>query len=415
MKNNEKKIKTPIPLSIWAIGTASCLLNISSALVFSLSGIFLHGQGIGIQWISTLEHTVDGIAYVIKVFSGVISDYFRRRKTIMVIGFGMATFSRPILAFSVTFFAVGMAYAIIFFSRVLERIGNGMQSTPRDALVADLSPQDIKGECFGLRTALTNAGSVIGGGLAVLLMWWTSNNYEQIFWMACIPPIVALVILIIFVKDSKLKPEEMENQTKPKRHPLHLSDMPRLGKPFWYLMLIVAIFMLARVSESLLGLHANINFDLPKQWVPMVVLTYNAASSLTGYPIGRFSDRMPRHYILALGCLCLVIADILLAFAPNFTVAMIGVGVWGIQRAITESMFLALIADFVPADLRGTGFGIFYLFSAGSIFLAGFFGGMIADCFSLSTMYIASGCIATASLGLLFFIYKLGKMRAATV
>ncbi|MES2252633.1 MAG: MFS transporter [Pseudomonadota bacterium] len=415
MKNNEKKIKTPIPSSIWAIGMASCLLNISSALVFSLSGIYLYGQGIGIQWISSLEHIVDAIAYIMKVFSGIISDYFRRRKTIMVIGFGMAMFSRPVMAFSVTFFAVGMAYSIIFISRILERIGNGMQSTPRDALIADLSPQDIKGECFGLRTALTNAGSVIGGGLAVFAMYWTSNNYQQIFWMACIPPIIALIILLIFVRDSKLKPEEMENQTKPKRHPLHLSDMPRLGKPFWYLMLIVAVFMLARVSESLLGLHANINFDLPKQWVPMVVLTYNAANSLTAYPIGRFSDRIPRHYILALGCFCLVLADLLLALAPNLTVAMIGVAVWGIQRGITESMFLALIADFVPADLRGTGFGIFYLFSAGSIVFAGIFGGMIADRFSMATMYIASGCIAAASLGLLFFIYKLGKMRVSKV
>lgn len=414
MNNKEKKIKIPIPLSIWAIGMASCLLNISSALVFSLSAIYLNGQGINVQWISTLEHIVEGIAYVMKVISGIISDYFRRRKMIMIIGFGMATFSRPVLAFSVTFFAVGMAYTIIFVSRVFERIGNGMQSTPRDALVADLSPQDIKGECFGLRTALTNAGSFVGAGLGVLAMWWTSNNYEQIFWMACIPPILALIILAVFVKDSKLKPEEMENKTTPKRHPIHWSDMPRLGKPFWYLMAVVMVFMLARVSESLLSLHAHKNFALPEQWVPMVVLIYNAANSLTAYPIGRFSDRIPRHYILALGCFSLVIADILLAFAPNLTVALIGVAVWGIQRGIAESMFLALIADHVPADLRGTAFGIFYLFSAGSIVLAGIFGGMIANMFSISTMYLASGCIATASLGLLLLINKLGKLKKAS-
>ncbi|MDP3371600.1 MAG: MFS transporter [Candidatus Paracaedibacteraceae bacterium] len=411
MKNNEKKIKTPIPLSIWAIGLASCLLNMTSALVFSLSAIYLNGQGVGIQWISTLEHIVEGIAYIMKVFSGIISDYFRRRKMIMVIGFGMAAFSRPILAFSVSFFAVGMAYTIIFVSRVFERIGNGMQATPRDALVADLSPYDIKGECFGLRTALSNAGSFIGAGLGVLAMWWTANNYQQIFWMACIPAILALIILVVLVKDSKLKPEEMENQETPKKHPLHFTDMNRLGKPFWYLMIVVTVFMLARVSESLLSLHAHKNFEMPEQWVPMVVLIYNAANSLTAYPIGRFSDRIPRHYILAIGCLCLVIADALLAFAPNLTVALIGVGVWGIQVGITQSMFLALIADYVPADLRGTGFGIFYLFSAGSIVLAGVFGGMIADIFSISIMYIASGCIASVSLGLLFVISKLGKMK----
>lgn len=415
MKNNEKKIKTPIPLSIWAIGTASCLLNITSSLVFALSAPYMNSLGLSIQLISTLEHIVEGIAYVMKVFSGIISDYFRRRKTIMIIGFGMATFSRPVFALSVATFTVSMMYTIIFLSRAFERIGNGMQSTPRDALVADLSPKDIKGECFGLRTALTNAGSFIGAGIATIAMYLTSNNYGQIFWMACIPPIIALIILSVFVKDSKLKPEEMENKTTPKRHPLHLSDMSRLGKPFWFLMIVVTVFMLARVSESLLMLHAQNNFAMPEHWVPMVVLIYNAANSLTAYPVGRFSDRMPRHYILALGCFCLVLADLLLALAPNLTVALIGVAVWGIQRGITESMFLALIADYVPADLRGTAFGIFYLFSAGSIVLAGVFGGMIADLFSISLMYIASGCIATASLGLLFFIYKLGKMRTATV
>ncbi len=410
-KMQTKKLKTPIPLSIWAIGLASCLLNISSALVFSLSGIYLYGQGIGIQWISTLEHIVDGIAYVMKVFSGVISDYFRRRKMIMVIGFGMAMFSRPILAFSVTFFAVSMAYTIIFVSRVLERIGNGMQSTPRDALVADLSPEDIKGECFGLRTTMTTAGSFIGAGLGILAMYWTANNYEQIFWMACIPPILAFVILAVLVKDSKLKPEEMEGTSKPKRHPLHLNDMKRLGKPFWLLMIVVTVFMLARVSESILSLHAHKTFSLPEQWVPMVVLIYNATNSLTAYPIGRFSDRIPRHYLLGVGCLCLVIADLLLALAPNLTIALIGVGVWGIQVGITQSMFLALIADYVPSDLRGTSFGLFYLFSAGSIMLAGIFGGMIADRFSISVMYIASGCIASLSIGILVVTYNLIKKK----
>jgi MFS family permease len=415
MQSKQKKIKTPVPFSIWAIGLASCLLNMSAALVFSLSAIYLNGQGVGIQWISTLEHVVEGMAYLMKVFSGVISDYYRRRKTIMVIGFGMATFSRPILALSVSLLAASMAYTIILFSRLIERIGNGMQATPRDALVADLSPNDIKGECFGLRTALANAGSFIGAGLGVLAMHWTANNYEQIFWMACIPPFIALAILLIFVKDSKDKNLEAQGDVTPEKHPLHLSDMPRLGKPFWCLMIVVSVFMLARVSESLLSLHAHKNFDLPEQWVPMIVLIYNAANSLTAYPIGRFSDRMPRHYILGLGCFCLVAADLLLAFAPNLTIALTGVAVWGIQKGITESMFLSLVADFVPADLRGTAFGIFYLFSALSIVLAGVFGGMIADLFSISTMYIASGIIAGFSLILLLFIYSGGKMKPATI
>lgn len=402
--------KKSIPLSIWVIGIASGLLNITSCLIFSLSGIFLNSRGITIDWISTLEHTVEALSYIMKVLSGVISDFFKKRKTIILIGFGLSMLSRPLLAMGVTFFAATAAFVVMFIARIMERLANGLQSTPRDALVADLSPHEIKGECFGLRQTLTTAGSFIGAGLGMYWMHVTSNNYEKIFWFATIPPIIAFVILYFFVKDAPTKnttEESIIKQHQQNSTPFDLKNsLSRLGKAFWSLMIVVSVFMLARVSESILGLHALKTYGLPEQWVPFVCVIYNIATSMASYPIGRLSDRIPRVYVLLAGCACLVIADILLSFSSSLFILFIGIAIWGIQIGVTQSMFLALIADHVPEDLRGTAFGLFYLFCALSIFIAGVYGGYISKVYSISIMYMISGLIACFAIASLLFVNK---------
>jgi MFS family permease len=401
-----EKRKTQIPYSVWAIGIASCLINISSSLVFALSAVYLNTTlKIATNWIGLLEGAVEACAYGTKIFSGVISDYFRRRKSIMLIGFIMTMIARPVLALSATFWAV-------FSARLLDRFGNGVQSTPRDALVADLSPIDIKGECFGLRQALASAGSFLGGILGVIAMWWTSSNYQKVFWIAAIPAVFAVIILFFFVKDPPLKPNEIEEKTHtPKKHPLHFSDLSRLGHPFWILMIVAGVFMLARVSEAMLILHAHKNFGLSESMTPMILILYNGSNSLASYPIGRLSDRVPRQVLLGLGFLTLIASDIFLSAATHLWMVLIGVAIWGIQIGITQSMFLALIADRIPDDLRGTGFGIFYLFSSISLIGAGFFGGLIADQAGYSVMFATSSCIAGVALILLIVAERIKTKR----
>ncbi len=420
-----KKIKSKIPFPIWIIGIASGLLNITSSFIFSISGMFLNSRGITIDWISALEHTVEALAYLMKVFSGIVSDYFRRRKTIILIGFGLSMFSRPVLAIGATFFAASAAFIIMFLSRIMERIANGLQSTPRDALVADLSPEDIKGECFGLRQALTTSGSFIGSFLAILCLHLTSNNYEKLFWFATLPPIIAFLIIYHFVHDSEhhyLDSKEDKDSAQEKkghslaavvaepRHEITFAgmkrNMMRLGAKFWTLMIVVAVFMLARVSESILTLHALKNYGLRESWGPIVGVIYNTATALAAYPIGRLSDRFSRTAVLAGGCLCLVISDALLSFSPSIIYVYVGIAVWGIQIGVTQSTFLALIADFAPSDLRGTGFGIFNFFSAISIFMAGIYGGYISKHYSIQNMYALSGVIAFMAIIILYFVHK---------
>ncbi|RZI45269.1 MFS transporter [Candidatus Finniella inopinata] len=391
--------RTPVPKAIWAIGLASFLINVSSVIVFGLSAVYMKTiLGVATGWIGLLEGIVEASAYAVKVFSGVFSDYLKRRKIIMVWGFGLATLARPILALSSSFGAV-------FTSRVLDRIGNGVQSTPRDALVGDLSPESIKGTCYGLRQSLATAGSFFGGIVGVAAMLLTNQNFHQVFWIATIPAVMGLLILIFAVKDS---PTQQSGEAI-KRHPIRIADLHRLGGTYWMLMIVAGVFMLARVGEAMLILHAHQNFGLSESYIPLILILYNGTNSLASYPIGRLSDKVSRYALLGIGFAVLIVADILLATATNLSIMLMGVAVWGVQIGITQSMFMALIADTVPNDLRGTGFGFFYLTSAIALVLAGTMGGTIAQLYGEAMTFTASGIIGAVSLATLLILIPFRK------
>lgn len=383
-----------IPNSIWAIGLATLLLNTSSVIVFGLSAVYMKSiLGVGMGWIGFLEGTVEGCAYATKLLSGVFSDYLKKRKAIMVCGFALAVIARPVLA-------IFSCFAGVFTARIMDRMGNGIQSTPRDALVGDLSPKGIKGKCYGLRQSLATGGSFLGGILGVFAMLWTNNNYQHVFWLASIPAVLAIIILIFAVKEPQNPHETV------KRERIRFSDIPKLGKPYWILMTIAVIFMCARVSEAMLIIHAHQNFGLSEAYIPLVLILYNGTTTLASYPIGYLSDRMPRYYLLAMGFITLIIADLLLGFAPNIYVALLGVAVWGIQIGATQSMFMALIADCAPARLRGTGFGFFYLMSAVSLVVASTVGGNIAQKYSEFSTFLYSSAVGAIALILLLVVRK---------
>ncbi len=394
--------RSSVPSSIWAIGMASFLINTSSVIVFGLSAVYMKTiLGVGTGWIGLLEGVVEAFAYATKVLSGVFSDYLQRRKVIMIWGFALATLARPILAVSSSFGAV-------FTSRVLDRIGNGVQSTPRDALVGDLSPASIKGECFGLRQSLATAGSFFGGVVGVLAMVLTNQNFHVVFWVATIPAVLGLIILVSLVKDPHLADHKV-----PEKHPIRWSDIPRLGRSYWILMIVTAFFMLARVGEAMLILHAHQNFGLSGSYTPLVLMLYNGTNALSSYPIGRLSDRISRYSLLALGFATLIVADIFLSSATDLWVMLLGVAVWGIQIGITQSMFLALIADNVPEDLRGTGFGVFYLISALALVIAGSVGGTIAQVYNESVTFMVSGFVGVFALVVLAVLIPFMKRKGS--
>lgn len=399
-----------IPSAIWALGAAMCLINISVIMVYSLNALYLSTvMGVTAVWIGLLEGAIEAISFFMKLFSGVLSDYLKKRKKIMLIGYALTAISKPLLGIS-------SSYATTFTSRIIERLGNGIQSTPRDALVGDVAPAKHRGACYGLQRSLGVIGSILGTLLAMVAMSYTTDNFRMVFMLASIPATIALGILYFAVNEPKHAhyANDIQINKDEERHPIHWKDLNRLGKEFWYLMIVVAIFMLSRVSETFIVLNAHKNFGLPKSYAPVIMTLYNITYCLCSFPIGLISDRIGRYRLLLCGIGTLMIADLFIVMAPNLYTLFVGVLFWGCQMGISQNIFASLIADLVPEDLRGTGFGVFYLISGISIISGGAAGGTIAHFYGEGSAFIMSFVIAGLSMAALLF-FKPGKKKTIAI
>ena len=392
-----------IPKQIWGIGWGVFFINTSSVMVRAIAAVYLKTVvGVEIGWIGLLEGAIEGLSFVIKTFAGVISDYLRRRKAFVTIGYVLIAISNPILALWATFGGV-------FVYRIIARIGNGIQATPRDALVGDIAPAKSRGACYGLRVGLGIAGSFTGAFIAWHFMHHSSNNYQQLFWLATVPAIIAVLIVLIFIREPKKNLNPKDHQP---RHPIHFADLPRLGKKFWKLMAVVSVFMIAQVGEPFMVLHAHLSFGLLEADAPIIFLLFNATHSASSLPVGMLSDRMSRYQLLALGFAILIVSDLILATATNLTAIFVGIAIWGFQMGIHQSMFLALIADNSPDDLRGTALSVYYLICGASLFLANTCGGVVAQVFGSSSAYVFSFVVAVIALVFLISIMPRKKGMA---
>lgn len=395
-----------IPKPIWALGAAMCLINISVIMVYSLNALYLSTvMGVTAVWIGLLEGAIEAISFFMKLFSGILSDYLKKRKTIMLIGYALTAISKPLLGISAS-------YAAIFTSRIIERLGNGIQATPRDALVGDIAPADHRGACYGLQRSLGVIGSIFGALLAILAMKYTTDNFQLVFLLASIPATIAVAILAFAVKEPKAAQykNDIQIDKNTQRHPIHWKDFNRLGREFWTLMIVVGIFMLSRISETFIVLDAYKNFGLPKSYASGIMILYNITYCLCSFPIGILSDRIGRYKLMICGIGTLMIADLLITCAPNLPVLLLGVLFWGCQMGISQNIFASLIADLVPKDLRGTGFGVFYLVSGVAVFLGGIAGGAVAHIYGEGPAFKMSFVIAGISM-LALLIFKPGKQK----
>ena len=401
------KKKSVLPKTVWILGLMMFLMNLSFVMVFSLCGVYLKSKvGIKSGTIGALENIGEGLSYTAKLFSGIISDFLRRRKLVMIVGYGLIVISRPLLAFASN-------PILIFGSIFSERLGNGIQGTPRDAMVSDVAPDDRKGACFGLKRSLATAGSFLGAVLAMLAMFWTFNDYQTVFLIATIPSFIAFLILIFVLKEPKTNESSVEEEkiNKKRKYPIKLSDIPRLGGKFWLLMLVTAIFMYSRIGETFIVLHAHETFSLGETYTPVMMMLYNGSYALLTFPLAHLSDKMNRATFLIMGIIALIAADWFLWRADSFEMLIGGAVLWGIQMGLAQSMFAALISDVVPNDLRGTGFGFFYLVSAIFSVFSGVSAGYVANTFGLSQTFAFSGIVGVVALVVLLTLCAFGVMK----
>ncbi|HXL84174.1 MAG TPA: MFS transporter [Casimicrobiaceae bacterium] len=380
-----------IPAGIWTLGVVSMLMDVSSELIHSLLPLFLVTTlGASALTVGLIEGVAESTALITKVFSGYLSDYLRKRKLLAVLGYGLAALSKPI-------FPLASSLAWVVFARFIDRVGKGIRGAPRDALVADITPPELRGAAYGLRQALDTVGAVVGPLLAIGAMLWFADNFRSVFWLAVIPAFAAVLLLVIGVHE--FKPASAGQGRDGAR--LTFADGGRLSSRYWWIVAIGAVMALARFSEAFLVLRAQ-SVGMALAWVPLVMALMSLVYAIVSYPAGVAADKKRQGTLLSGGFFALIVADLILANASSIGGVLAGTAVWGVHMGLTQGVLAALVAATAPADLRGTAFGLFNLVSGIALLIASALAGWLWDLFGPpQTFYAGAGFAALAWIGMI--------------
>ncbi|GLS55196.1 MFS transporter [Methylobacterium gregans] len=381
-----------IPAGIWALGFVSMLMDISSEMIHALLPIYMVTVlGTSTLAVGIIEGVAEATASIVKVFSGALSDRLGKRKLLAVLGYGLSALTKPI-------FPLAGSLEWLVAARFVDRVGKGIRGAPRDALVADLAPPELRGASFGLRQTLDTIGAFTGPLLAIGLMWLFANDFQAVFWVAVLPAFLSVAVLVFAVKDPATT-----TTRRPARLPLHRQDLARLGVRYWWVVAVAVVLTLARFSEAFLLLRVQ-EFEVQPFLLPLVLVVMGVAYSLSSYPVGVLSDRIDRVRLLQVGLVLLVLADVTLAFAPNLALAGLGVALWGLHMGFSQGLLAAMVADTATADLRGTAFGMFNLLTGLALLVASVTAGALWDAIGSSATFLAGAAFSALALGGLFVV-----------
>ena len=367
-------------------------MDISSELVHSLLPVFMVSVlGASMATIGVIEGIAEAAAAFTKVFSGAISDYFRKRKLLVILGYGLSAITKPV-------FPLANAIQWVFAARLADRIGKGIRGAPRDALVADLVPRELRGAAYGLRQSLDSIGAFVGPLLAVAFMVWLANDIKAVLWVAVVPAFIAVALLAFAVREPEAAAKDSGARSR-----LTLADAKHLSRRYWFIVALGGVFTLARFSEAFLVLRAK-DVGLTLGLIPVIMVVMNVVYAAVAYPAGVLADRLPPRTLLVIGLGVLIAADGVLAVATSPAWAFVGAGLWGLHMAFTQGLLTKLVADAAPEALRGTAFGLFNLVSGGAVLLASVIAGGLWSAFGPTATFIAgAGFAALAAVGLLLY------------
>ncbi len=368
------------------LGFVSLFMDVSSELIHGLLPVFMVSNlGASAFAVGVVEGVAESTALIVKVFSGVLSDYFGKRKFLAVIGYGLGALSKPL-------FALALTVDWVFAARFMDRIGKGIRGAPRDALVADLAPPEIRGAAYGLRQSLDTVGAFLGPLLGVVLMLYWAGDFRTVFWYAVIPGFMAVLLLTIGVRE----PDAGAAQRKPAAA-IQWQTLAEMGGAYWFVVAVGGVFTLARFSEAFLILRAQ-QQGLPNSYAPLVLVVMNLVYALSAYPLGKLADRVSHLALLSAGLAVLILADLVLAEARGLLAVSLGVALWGLHLGMTQGLLATMVADTAPAQLRGTAFGFFNLASGITMLVASVLAGLLWDRLGPGVTFYAGAIFALAAL-----------------
>ena len=394
MREADAEPGATLPRTVWALGLVSLFMDASSESIHALLPLFLTlTLGASAATVGLIDGIGEAVASVTKMLSGTLSDRMGKRKPLVVIGYGLAAISKPL-------FAIAGSAAVVFAARFADRFGKGVRGAPRDALVADVTPPELRGRAFGLRQALDTVGAIIGPLAAIGLMAAFADNMRLVFWIATVPAALAALVVLFGVKDH-----EVAAKAARPRSSIRLRDLRVLPGPFWQVIAIATVFTLARFSEAFLVLKANA-VGLPLTLAPMVLVAMSLVYAAGSYPAGAWADRTPVRRLLIAGLACLITADLVLAAAASVAVAFVGIILWGAHMALSQGLMGKLVADHAPPGLRGSSFGVFHLATGLATLAASVGAGLLWDQIGPAATFVAGALFAALAMGMAWRIER---------
>lgn len=332
--------------NVIALGAVSFLTDVSSEMIYPLLPVFLTAVlGANASFIGAIEGAAETTAALLKLASGWWSDRVRKRKPLVVIGYGIASIARPLVA-------IAQTATQVLFIRVSDRVGKGIRNAPRDALISESVDPSIRGRAFGFHRAMDNAGGILGPLIAFAVLTWHFAAIRTVFWLAAIPAALSLVVLVAFVRDV------------PRPVSAPVTGGPDLTQPldsrFWRVLGVIFLFTLGNSTDAFLLLRAS-QLGVPVALAPILWAALHVVKSASNIPGGTLSDRIGRRPTLIAGWLLYAAVYFGFARATAMWEAWALFGLYGIFFGLTEGSERALVADMVTPDRRGTAFGWYNL------------------------------------------------------
>ena len=384
----EKEYKEGKSRNVFALGFVSLFTDISSEMVFGLLPLFLTGPlGASRALLGVVEGTAEMLGYTVRMASGTFSDRLQRRKPLVLIGYSLSAASKP-------FFAMAGSWSDVFAVRSTDRVGKGIRTAPRDALISESVQESRAGRAFGIHRSMDQAGAIIGPLVAFAL--FPLVGFQGVFYLSILPAAAAVVILVLFVKDKSVPLQSRPSISANLR-------MVLAEKKFIVILVIIAVFSIGAFNFSFVILRAS-DLGVPDS---MVVLTYaiiNGAHTMVGFPAGVLADKIGRETMLSISFFVFLASTILMLVSTSSIHAYLIAVVYGIYIGIAETVQRALIPKYIPASqIRGTAYGLYNMVVGFSFLVANIVFGFMLDASGIeaaATYSIITSVIAIAALGI---------------
>jgi MFS family permease len=384
--------RPPLPRNVWVLGFVSLFMDLSSEIYHALLPAFVTMVlGLPVTALGAIDGIAEATANFAKLFSGRLSDRSLKRKPWIMGGYGLAALSKPL-------FPLAGGAATLMLARFADRIGKGLRGSPRDAMIADETPPEIRGRAFGLRQTLDTAGALLAPLIAIGLMALLASDIRAVYWFAIIPAAVSFLLATLALR-------EPEQHLAPIKKSPFFSGFRQLDKGTKRLLQVGFLFGLARFSEAFLILK-GIDIGLSETMSPITLAVFNLAYVVLAYPAGALSDRISPRSLLLAGIAVLIAGNLILAKTSSLAGLIVGTSLWGAHMALTQGIFSRMIADSAPEKLRATSFGAFYFVTGIAALLASLGAGWLWDREGASATFATSAGVAAVALAMLSLLHE---------